>query len=61
MQDISAQLEKLRSDAAEYEMIRDLASDPAKRELFGRLAAHLSVLAAELERAMLEEQKKPDC
>jgi hypothetical protein len=51
MQDMSVQLEKLRSDAAECEAVRDLATDPKKRELFDRLAAHLSVLASE--KAML--------
>jgi hypothetical protein len=54
MQDMLAQLEKLRSEAAECQLIRDLATDPKKRELFDRLAAHLSVLAAEVERAVLE-------
>jgi hypothetical protein len=58
MQDTLAQLEKLRSDAAECELIRDLATDPKKRELFDRLAAHLSVLASEVERAILEAGKK---
>ena len=33
MQDMLAQLEKLRSDAAECQLIRDLATDPKKREL----------------------------
>ena len=56
MQDMQAQLEKLRSDAAECEMIRDLATDPKKRELFDRLAAHLSVLASEVEKAMLRDR-----
>ena len=40
MQDMLAQFEKLRSDAAECELIRNLATDQ-KRELFDRLAAHL--------------------
>lgn len=57
MQDMQAQAEKLRRDAAECAMIRDLATDPKKRELFDRLAAHLSVLAGEVERAMLESGK----
>jgi hypothetical protein len=35
-----------------------LATDPKKRELFDRLAAHLSVLATEIERAILEGGKK---
>ena len=56
MQDMQAQLEKLRSDAAECEMIRDLATDSKKRELFDRLAAHLSVLASEVEKAMLRDR-----
>ena len=58
MQDMLTQLEKLRSDAAECELIRDLATDPKKRELFDRLAAHLSLLASEVERAMLEAGRK---
>jgi len=33
-------------------LIRDLATDPAKKELFARLAEHLNVLAAEVERAI---------
>ena len=53
-----AQLEKLRRDAAECEVIRNLATDPKKRELFDRLAAHLSLLASEVERAMLESGRK---
>jgi hypothetical protein len=52
------ELEKLRRDAAECELIRDLATDPKKRELFDRLAAHLMVLASEVERAMLESGKR---
>jgi hypothetical protein len=58
MQDMFAQLEKLRRDAAECELIRDLATDPKKRKLFDRLAAHLMVLASEVERAMLESGKR---
>jgi hypothetical protein len=58
MQDMLAQSEKLRRDAAECELIRDLATDRKKRELFDRLAAHLKVLASAVERAMLESGKK---
>jgi hypothetical protein len=57
MKDMQAQLEKLRTDAAECALIRDLATDPKKRELFARLADHLSVLAAEVERAITEGVK----
>ena len=52
MQDMQKHLEKLRSDAAECALIRDLATDPAKRELFTRLADHLATLAGEIEAAI---------
>jgi hypothetical protein len=52
MQDLRTHLEKLRADAAECALIRDLATDPQKRELFTRLAAHLSRLAGEVEAAI---------
>ncbi|UWU73037.1 hypothetical protein N2603_23320 [Bradyrhizobium huanghuaihaiense] len=52
-------VEKLRSDAAECALIRDLATDPKKRELFTRLADHLSVLAGEVERALAESAQTP--
>jgi hypothetical protein len=52
MKDMESQLERLRADAAECALIRDLATDLQKRELFGRLAEHLNVLAAEVERAI---------
>ena len=52
MKDMQAQLEKLRTDAAECALIRDLATEPKKRELFTRLAEHLTVLADEVERAI---------
>jgi hypothetical protein len=45
MKDYQAQLEKLRRDAAECALIRDHATDKAKRQLFDRLAAHLGTLA----------------
>ena len=49
MQDMTAHLEKLRADATECALIRDLATDPDKRELFTRLAEHLATLAREVE------------
>jgi hypothetical protein len=53
MKDYLASLEKLRADAAEAALIRDLATNPAKRELFDRLALHLTSLADQVELAML--------
>lgn len=52
MQDMRVHLEKLRADAAECALIRDLATDIKKRELFTRLAEHLSLLASEVEAAI---------
>ena len=52
MKDYQASIEKLRTDAAEFALTRDLAADKAKREMFDRLARHLSQLADEVERAM---------
>jgi hypothetical protein len=52
MKDYLASIEKLRSDAAEAALIRDLATDQAKRDMFDRLHAHLSRLADEVEHAM---------
>jgi hypothetical protein len=45
-------LEKLRADAAECQLISDLATHPLKRELFAKLAEHHRRLAAEVERAI---------
>ena len=56
MQDYLTQLEKLRRDAADCALIRDLATDKAKREMFDRLAIHLTTLADQVEMAMLERK-----
>ena len=53
MQDYLMRVEKLRQDAAECARVRDLATDQEKRELFGRLASHLTLLADQVEMAML--------
>ncbi len=65
MLDMKVHLEKLRTDAAECALIRDLATDPAKRELFARLADHLGALAGEIETVIAarlggEERAKSD-
>jgi hypothetical protein len=52
MRDMLVHLEKLRADAAECALIRDLATDQAKKDLFARLTQHLEVLAGEVERAI---------
>ncbi len=57
MKDYQAHLEKLRTDAAECRLICDLATDKEKRELFDKLAVHLTNLAAEVEMEMLKRKK----
>ena len=56
MKDYQAQAEKLRKDAAECALIRDLATDKQKREMFDRLALHLTTLADQVEEAMLHRK-----
>jgi hypothetical protein len=53
MQDYLATIEKLRKEAAETALIRDLTTDKSKRETYGRLHDHLIRLAEEVEQAML--------
>jgi hypothetical protein len=58
--DPSEEVEQLRTDAEDCELISKLATDRAKRERFGKVAAHLRGLAANLEmliaaQAMLNE------
>jgi hypothetical protein len=45
-------VERLRHDAAEAALIRDLTTGSAKGEVFNRLYEHLSRLADEVERVM---------
>jgi hypothetical protein len=52
MKDYRASIEKLRSDAVEAALVRDLATDATKRETFNRLCEHLNRLADEVERAL---------
>lgn len=56
MKNYQAQVEKLRRDATECALIRDLAIDKAKRDRFDRLARHLTALAEQVEMAMLERK-----
>jgi hypothetical protein len=58
VKDYQACLEKLRLDATEATIIRDLATDPTKREMFARLAVHLGRLADEVEAAMKSNKPK---
>ena len=51
MKDYWTHLETLRKQAAEFGLISALATDPQKRELLAKHAAHLNTLAAEVGRA----------
>lgn len=52
MKDYQGSLRKLRNDAADCALIRDRATDAAKREIFDRLYRHLTRLADEIEKAI---------
>jgi hypothetical protein len=56
VKDYQASIEKLRRDAAEAALIRDLATNPTQREMFDRLYQHLTLLAEEVERAMKSDK-----
>jgi hypothetical protein len=45
MSDVQRVLEKLRSEVAECLLVSNVATDPEKRELFARVAEHISGLA----------------
>jgi len=47
MQDVKARYEKLITDAADCELIANLATDPAKREAFQQLARQARRMADE--------------
>jgi hypothetical protein len=56
VKDYQASIEKLRKDAGEAALIRDLATNMTKREMFDRLHQHLTRLADEVERAMKSDK-----
>jgi hypothetical protein len=52
VKDYRASIEKLRKDAAEAAIVRDLTTDKTKREVFDRLHQHFTRLADEIEYAI---------
>lgn len=52
MKDMLAHWEMLQAHAAECGLIRDLATDKRKRELYAQLAQSLQILASEVERVI---------
>lgn len=59
MKDMQASLEKLRTDAAEAALVRDLATEPRKRALYTTLADRLAKLADDVERAIEQQRARP--
>jgi hypothetical protein len=57
MEDMQAQLAKLREQAAEFTRTASRATDAAKQELFARLAEHFLVLASEVEKAIAKTKE----
>jgi hypothetical protein len=58
VKDYRASIEKLRTDAAEAALIRDLATDKTKREMYDKLHRHFNSLADEVEQAIKSSDKK---
>ena len=54
VKDYQASVDKLRKDATDCALIRDLAADQKKQEMYDRLAQHLNRLADEVEQAMAQ-------
>jgi hypothetical protein len=52
MKDYLDSLERLRRDAAEAALVRDLTTDRLKRDIYARIHEHLSGLADEVEQAI---------
>jgi hypothetical protein len=59
VKDYRASIEKLRNDAAEAALIRDLATDSIKREMYDRLHRHFKRLADEVEQAINSDPTVP--
>ena len=58
MKDFFACLEKLRADAAEAALIRDLATQKHKKEMFERLHLHFSRLAERSSRRASKRERR---
>lgn len=54
MKDYLASVESLKREAAEAGLIRDLATDPIKRQIYSRLHGQLSQSLVELQQAINE-------
>jgi hypothetical protein len=52
LEDMQTHLEQLQTQVADCELIRDLTTDRAERDLFQKFSEHFRVLATEVERAI---------
>jgi hypothetical protein len=60
MKDLQAHLETLHAQISECERFQREVTSHVRRDLFGRLVARYKVLAAELERAIAEDQAEKE-
>jgi hypothetical protein len=60
MKDLMETLQKLRTDAEDCDLISKLAADPAKREVFAKLASQLRLAAADIERVIAAKRTASD-
>jgi hypothetical protein len=58
MSDIQNVLEKLRGEVAECRVLSNVTTDPEKRELFARVAEHISGLASAVQNELVVEPAK---
>jgi hypothetical protein len=61
MSDVQSVLGKLRSEVAECLVVSNVATDPEKRQLFARVAEHLSGLASAVQSELVTEPAKAIC
>jgi hypothetical protein len=60
MKDMMETLRKLRGDAEDCDLISNLATDPAKRETFAKLALRLRQSATDIEQVVSEQRAADD-
>jgi hypothetical protein len=57
MQDLKSKLDKLLCEAVDCEMIGNLATDKAKRDLFRKLASDLRMMARDIEAVIVAKSE----
>lgn len=59
MKDLQNKLEKLLRDADDCDLIGNLATDPAKRDMFRRLATQLRQMAEDVKSVIQAQKETP--